>query len=501
MSSDEGRAELGSRTARGMAWAYGSYVGGRLLTLAATAILARLLVPDEFGLVALALTMMALLEGFADLGLTQALIVEDDDRFEDRSDTVFTSTVILGAILTVLLAALGPPAARFFDEPDLAPIAAVLGSTFLLRAFGATHYALAQRSLDFRTRTIAETADVVIRGIVSIVLAVAGFGVWSLVVGYVVGTLTRDVALWILVRWRPRIRLVRSHLREMIGFGGAISGVNVVATVINNLDYVFVGKVLGTSALGFYTLGFRLPELLILNFSVVAGVVLFPAFSAVNRVDLAQAFLISFRYTVMLGMLLAVCLAGLAESVVLALFGDQWLGSVEAMQVLTVYALAANLGIPAGTILKATKRAGTLLLVALLRLALVVIGLVVFIDSGIVAVAAVQAVVTTLGDLIVTVIAVQLLSLGMGSLWREAWPSLAAAAVTTPVVIGVEHLIEDPWLTLVVGGALALVAYLATLAILAPEWLRYVRTRLRGRGAVEAPPEPDPLTGDIDNPL
>jgi hypothetical protein len=94
-----------------------------------------------------------------------------------------------------------------------------------------------------------------------------------------------------------------------------------------------------------------------------------------------------------------------------------------------------------------------------------------------------------------------MLSLGMGALWREAWPSLAAAVVTAPVVIGAEQLIGDPWLTLIVGGSLALVAYLATLAILTPEWLRYVRTRLSNRGAVEPPPEPDPLSGDIDNPL
>jgi len=483
-------AGIGNRTLRGMVWAYGSYVGGRLLVLASTAVLARLLAPEDFGLVALALTMMALLEGVSDLGLTQALIVQDEKQVRDRAHTVFVSALLLGALLSIAVAALGPLAANFFDEPGLTAVAAALGANFLLRSFGATHYALAQRGLDFRARTIAEFADVVVRGSTGVILALAGFGVWSLVIGYLVGTLTLDLAIWRLVPWRPQLRLSRAHFGEMVRFGGTISAVNVVATVIANVDYLFVGKALGTTSLGLYTLGFRLPELLILNLSVVAGVVLFPAFSAVDREALGRAFLVSLRYTLMIGLPLAVGVTALARPLVLALFGDQWVEAIGVMQILAIYALAVTVGIPAGTAYKATKRAGVLLKLALARLALVLAGLALFVDRGIDAAAAVQATVAGAAAVVGIGLASRLLEVGIGAIWREAWPALLAAALMAPPLIAIKSLIESPWLALLAGGLAGPAVYAGALAVLAPDSLRYLRERISARGPVAAAEPP-----------
>ncbi len=132
---------IGTRTMRGMAWAYGSYVGGRVLVLASTAVLARLLTPEDFGVVALAITFMALLEGFSDLGLSAALVIQDEERLAERAQTVFVTSVALGAVLTVIIAALAPFMAEFFHEPELTGIAAALGCNFFLRSLGSTHYA------------------------------------------------------------------------------------------------------------------------------------------------------------------------------------------------------------------------------------------------------------------------------------------------------------------------------------------------------------------------
>src|SRR5215210_4870988 len=117
MAADE--PSIGSRTLRGMFWAYGSFVLGRSLTLVATAILARLLDPRDFGLVALALVFTAFLETIADLGLSQALVVTRDDEVLERADAVFLASVALGAALTLIVAGLGPLMALFFDQPEL----------------------------------------------------------------------------------------------------------------------------------------------------------------------------------------------------------------------------------------------------------------------------------------------------------------------------------------------------------------------------------------------
>ena len=245
-----------------MIWAYSSYVGGRMLTLVATAILARLLSPRDFGLVALALLFMTLLETLSDLGVTQALVIVSEKDELATAETAFVWTVGLGLLFSLITAGLGPLAASFFHQDALIAILPTLGLRFLLRSFSATHYALAQKRLDFRSRTGGELADVIVRGITSIALAIAGFGAWSLIIGYLAGSVALTVVLWIMVDWRPRLKPKREHLPKMLRFGGMLTAVDITAAVFSNTDYTFIGRVLGATQLGLYTLGFRLPELL-----------------------------------------------------------------------------------------------------------------------------------------------------------------------------------------------------------------------------------------------
>jgi PST family polysaccharide transporter len=448
-----------------MLWAYGSYVGGRLLVLVTTAVLARLLSPADFGLVALALVFTALLESVADLGVGQALVIVrgDEDDVRSRAHTAFTFSVILGAALTLLTVAIAPLAARFFDQPELTALLAVLGTNFLLRALGNTHYALAQKRLEFRARTVAELADVIVRGLAGIALAMAGTGAWSLVVGYLAGTAVLTGVLWGLVPFRPRLELRRAYLRDLIGFGGTLSAVSVIGAVIANVDYVFIGRVLGPAALGLYTLGFRLPELIVINLAIVAGQVLFPAFAAVDRGALADALLASLRYTLIVALPCAAALVVLAEPLTLAAFGERWRGSIEPMQLLTVYALAVAVGIPAGTVYKAIGRADVLLKLAIPRGLLLVAAVAVFVDRGIVAVAACQAAVAGLFAVIGLALACHLLAVRPRQVWAAAWPALASSVAMLAVMVGLDAALGRPWPSLLAAGGAGTAVYLAVL--------------------------------------
>ncbi len=486
--ADDASHGVATRTLRGMAWAYGSYVGGKLLVLLSTAILARVLTPEEFGLVALALTFMALLEGVSDLGLSGALVIQRVEVLHERAETVFVSTIAMGLVLSLAIVALSPLAEAFFGEPGLAGLTAVLGANFFLRSLGATHYALAMKGLNFRARTVAEVAGVIARGLTGIALALAGFGAWSLVIGYLVGTLALDVAIWAMVPWRPKLEPRREHFGEMVRFGGTLSGVDVVTALTTNADYAFIGRVLGATALGLYTLGFRLPELLIINISVVASHVLFPAFTIVDPDSLGHAFLTSLRYTVMIGLLLATGLAILAEPLIVITFGDQWLGSVTAMQILTVYALGITIGIPAGTAYKATGRAGVLLILGIVRFAALVTGLLLFTDLGINAVATCQATVAGLAAVVGLGLASRLLGVGLAPILREIWPSVVAAGVMAAALIGVDQVVHGDLPVLLAGAGAGAGAYLGTVWVVRPDWIRYLRTRLLARPEVPEPP-------------
>jgi O-antigen/teichoic acid export membrane protein len=469
-------------------WAYGSYVAGRLLVLLSTAILARLLDPDDFGLVALALVFTSLLDVMSDLGVTQALVIVDDEHVRERADTVFLFSLGVGTFFALASAAIAPLAAMFFHQPALIGIMPVLGANFVVRALGMTHFALAQKWIDFRSRTAGEIANVVVRGVAGVALALLGFGAWSLVLGYLVGTMAMNVALWVMVDWRPSFRMRREHLRALIRFGGQLTGVDVLTAIMANADYFFIGRVLGAADLGLYTLGFRLPELLVINLSVVASQVLFPAFAALDGEARGRGYLLSLRYVLMVGLPLTAGLVILARPTVLAIFGGQWEGSIEPMQVLGVYALAVTVGIPAGTAYKASGRADVLLKLAVPRGLLAVASIWVFVDHGIAAVAACQAAVAGLFAAIGIALAARLLSVGLRQIVRTAWPPVAATLGMAIGLLAVERTVTSPWPALLVGGAVGATLYLGLLWLLAPDAIRHLfRTAFPSRPPRGAP--------------
>lgn len=482
-------AGLGRRTVRGLAWSYGSYTAARVLVLVSTAILARLLSPSAFGVVTLALVFVSLLETVGDFGLTQGLVVLDDEEADRKADGVFAASAALGGALALLLAVGAPLAANVFREPQLRGLLPVLGIALLFRSLGATHYALAQKSIDFRSRTIAEVAEVVVRGGIGIGLALLGAGAWSLVIGYVAGAATLMVVLWMTLPWRPSRWYRAGDLEGIVRFGGNLTAVNLIAAVIANVDYGFIGRSLGPGALGLYTLGFKLPEMLVMNLSVVAGRVLFPAYAALEPSARPAAYVRSLRFTLLLCLPLSAGLAVAAGPLIAVVFGDKWTGSVTPMRVLTLYALAVTVGIPAGTAYKAAGRAGVLLRLAIPRAIAAVVGIALVVDSGIVPVAIVQSTVAGAASIIGIALASRLLSVPGRELTGAIVGPAAVAILVGLAVAGTVQAVDDPLPALVLGAAAGGLALLAGLRLFASGDLRYlwnVAVRREGPPAQDA---------------
>lgn len=463
---------LGTRTVRGMAWAYGAYVGGRVLVLVSTAILARLLTPRDFGVVALALVFTVFFEAIKDLGLGQALIVASPEEEADRAQTVFAWSVVIGIALTLLTAGLSPLIAGFFHQSQLTGLLPVLGLNFILRALGTTHYSLARKHLNYRVRTVSEICEVTVRGIVGIALALTGFGAWSLVLGFVAGVAASTIALWLQVPFRPRAELSRTHLRDLLRFGGVLTVVDIGAVIFYNTDYLFIGRVLGAASLGLYSIGFRIPELAILNVAHVAGDVLFPAYSAIDRERLREGYLTSLRYLAMLTVPLAVGLAALARPVILVVFGHQWVGSISVTRAIAAYTLFATLAIPPGTILKVTRRAWLMVGFSIPVIGVLAALLVIFTREGILAVAlATTALQATIAPAQAAVVSRQL-ALPLWESVRVLIPTVLAAAAMAAALIGLDSVISAPLPALLLGVPLGAAVYLGGLWLLAGEQLR-----------------------------
>lgn len=470
---------LGTRTLRGMFWAYGSFAGVRLASFVTTAVLARVLAPRDFGVIALAMTFMAFLDMLQGLGVGQALVVADADEVAEQADTAFALSAGMGLVLCLLSVALGPVAAASFHQHALVLILPALGVTFLLYGLGSTHYAMAMREINFRVRTVAEIADAVARGAVGVALALAGAGVWSLVAGYVAGSVAMTIALWRLVDWRPRWSLRRAHVRRLLGFGGALTGVAVMGALLAQFDNAVVGRVLGATQLGFYSVANRLPYLFIISLASATGQVLYPAFASLPREQLGRGFTTALRYTAMVAFPLTVGLVVLARPVTLVVFGAHWGPAVAATRVLCLWALMSPVSMVCGNAFKARGRAGLLLALAVPQAAVLIVGSLALVHQGIVAVAWVQAAIAIVAQAVTLGLACRMIAVPVRqALDAMAAPALACAGLGT-VLLGITRLVSDPWLAVLAGAGAGGVAYLVLLRVLARDLLERVGTIVR----------------------
>ena len=359
---------------------------------------------------------------------------------------------------------------------------AVLGINLPLRALGLTHYALAQRSLDFRSTTLAEIAEAVVRGAVGVGLAFAGRGAWSLVFGYLGGTLVWTILLWTLVRWRPTGHPAWGDVPLLLRFGGLVALDGLIGSAMGYADNVFVGRVLGPAALGKYIVGYRLPEMLISEVVAAAGMVLFPGFAVLDRSALRRAVIATCRYTFLLGFPIAVALITLAHPLVSALFGSRWRGAAPVIQILTIAFVGLPMSRVMGSAYLATKRVDVLLKLAVPQGLLLVALLAIFTKHGIAAAAGCQAVARGAFIPIGLYVSTRVLGLRLRELWGAFWPAVLASAGMAAVILPIERSITSPWAALgiscVVGGAV----YLGLAWLLAAESLRQLWRLARARG-------------------
>ncbi len=457
---------LARATARAVAWNYLAWFLSKVLVLGTTAVLARLLTPDDFGIVGFATVAVAYLAVFRDLGLGGALIQRRDD-VDEAADTVFTINLVLGAVLTAFAALAAPWIAGYFGEPRVTGLLRVLGLSFFVQSLGTTHLTLLQRDLAFRAKLIPDVGQAAVRMAVSIGTALAGWDVWALVAGQLAGVTASSVLAWVVIPWRPRLRPARRLVGPLSRFGAPLLGVDVIHTVVGNLDYVVVGKVLGAGALGLYTLAYRLPELLLLSVVGVLSKVFFPALATVQHdvERLRSGFFASIRYVQMFVVPVGLGLAVAAEPIVLVILGTEWLDAVPVVRVLAVFALVSSSMVADGDVYKAMGRPGILTRIAVLKLALLMPALSIGVQHGLVGVALAHLVTAALVKGLRGVVVARMLGIRPCDIVRAFGPSAIAGTAMVAAVLPVLAATEGagPTARLTAAAAVGAASYGAVL--------------------------------------
>lgn len=431
---------LGARTARGAAWNLTSYAFTKGVVLVTTAIVARLLSPEDFGLVTIATVAITYVAIVQDAGLSGALIQRREDA-ERSANVVFTLNIALGVALAALTALVAPWVARFFGEPDATDMIRLLGLTFVIAPLGATHLAQLERKLAFRRRMVPDVATAFTKAMVAIPLALFGFGAWALVIGQVAGVAAGAVLSWAVLPWRPRLTIDWTLARSLLGFGVPLTFTNALYVVYSTVDYIIVGRVLGTVALGIYTIAFRIPELLVLSTVAAFNRVAFPAFSSVQADPeaLRRGMLRSIRFLATLTVPVCLGLAVAAEPIVLLFFGETWVETIPLVRLLALYALVTVVTSTDGDVYKATGRPGLLARFGVARVTLMVPALYAGAQSGLIAVAVAMLLVSLVMTTARIIVASRVVGTSVTAILSELLPAslagLAMCALVIPTLI------------------------------------------------------------------
>lgn len=297
--------------------------------LGLTVVLARLLMPSDFGLVAMVTAVTGFLEVFKDAGLSTATI-QRHEITQQQVSNLFWANLGIGATMTVLVVLLAPLLAWFYQEPRLPPIATAISATFLLTGACVQHHAVLRRQMRFGLIAIIQIAASTVGTGVGIVMALAGYAYWSLVGATVSAALANVVLSWVVCEWRPDAPARHVGTRTLLGFGAHLTGAALVQTVMGTADTLLIGRVYGPNAVGLYTRGSALVVTPMQQFLSPVAAVLLPSLSRVqsDRARYRHAFLEVLNVLCLVSLPVAGFLAGAADPLVRVLLGDKWLSAV-----------------------------------------------------------------------------------------------------------------------------------------------------------------------------
>jgi lipopolysaccharide exporter len=357
------------RAVRGVFWAYATFGLERLTNFAVSLILARALLPAEFGLIAFALLLVGFAEIIRDLGVRDALVWAPEP-IEPAADTCFWLSVGLGLLLAGTLLLSAPLAALMIGDPEAASALKVMAVVPLIGSLGLTHEALLMRRLDFRSRYAGDLAAALAKAVVAIGLVIAGSGVWALVTAQICSAVVRTASRWVLLRWRPRLRFTPADMRRLLGYGLPLYAAVLLDALAERVDQLVIAGLLGPVQLGYYYLAVRVCEMTLTGFNVVLTRVAFPSFVSLrdDRAALLGGVEAAMRFTSYILIPAAVGIALVSPEIVSVLFGERWLPAAPILSILAMAALVYALLWPIGDMVKAVGRTGLFSVVAALNL-------------------------------------------------------------------------------------------------------------------------------------
>ena len=323
-----------NKTVKGVGWTATESLAKYAVSFIVGIILARLLSPDDYGLLGLMTIFTVIADSLIDSGFSSALI-KKKDATDDDYNTVFLTNLSMSVFLYGVLFLCAHPIANFFGRQELVPLVRVLSVNIILGALCIVQRVQLMKALDFKSQTKLSLIASIISGILGITFAFLGFGVWALVILSISGTFIRTFLFWFYNRWWPEFSFSVSSFRELFGFGWKLLVSGLINTVWNEIYQVVIGKFYAPATLGQYSRAIGFSNMFSKNLTSIVQRVSYPALSQIqdDRERLKNGYRNIIKVTMLITFSCMLMLAAIAKPMILCLIGEKWLQAALFLQI------------------------------------------------------------------------------------------------------------------------------------------------------------------------
>ncbi|MDR3245500.1 MAG: lipopolysaccharide biosynthesis protein [Prevotellaceae bacterium] len=451
---------LKSKTTKGIFWSSIQTFSTQGIQFVIGIILARLLMPSDYGLIGMLGVFTAISGTFVNSGFSSALVRKQNCSEEDFS-TVFYFNIIVAVFFYFVLFFTSPLIAAFYDVPALETITKVVALNLVINSFTIVQQAKLTKKIDFKTQMKASLLAVIISGIVGIIMAYNGFGVWALVVQILAGSFISTIMLWYYSKWRPKTGFSKKSFKELFGFGSKLLASGLLDTIYNNIYTIVIGKKFSQVELGYYTRASGLAQFPSSNITSILQRVTFPVLSTIQ--DDEDRLRVSYRKLLKLSAFiifpLMVGLAALADPFIRFLLTDKWQDTIILLQIICfsmmwypIHAINLNL-------LQVKGRSDLFLRLEIIKKIVGIIILVITIPLGLIAMCVGMIFSSVICLAINTYYTGKLINVGFFKQMKDLLPILIYSLTMGLLVFGITKMIHSNFISLITGVLLGITYY------------------------------------------
>lgn len=473
---------LKDKTSKGVLWSAVEQFSVQGIQFLVMLVMARLLTPDDYGLVGMAAIFIAITGSLVDSGFSQALIRKQNRTDVDKS-TVFYFNIIVSLVLYVLIYVLAPYVADFYEMPILTWVIRMICLVCIVNSFGVVQRAEFITKMDFKSLMVSSLIASIVSGCIGIYMAISGYGVRALVVQQVVFAVFSNLVLWVLSKWRPLVVFSWESFHELFSFGGKMMLSGLIDTTYKQIYPIVIGKLFSADSLGHYNRASHFAQFPSSNLTSVLQRVTYPVLCSIQNEDdrLREIYRKFLKMSAFVVFPLMMLLSALSFPMIDVLIGEKWRFCSELLQIICfslmwypIHAINLNL-------LQVKGRSDLFLKLEVIKKILGIAALVVSAPFGLVAMCYATIGSSIIGLMINTYYTGKLISIGFIKQMKDLIPILVLSGVMFVAVLLMTHLIENQIFTLIIGCAVGLLIYLAGSVIFKFQELQDVKALVRKR--------------------